>query len=106
MKLYMVHCGFQDPNLFEGTFKTHINFLIAAEDFNSARSKAMQHPEFRGKKMEIDGLHEVEAVGGCRVFLAEDKTLSRKTIIHSVGSRDRSSKGMAQPQSKATQLVN
>lgn len=89
MKLYLVQCGYYDYSLFGGSFKTYIHFLICSSNFSEARSKTMQMPEFRGKQVEVISIHEIEAVSGHRIFLAEDKTLFNKTLMHSMTKRDR-----------------
>ena len=47
MKVYLVHCGFYDPELCEGLYEGHVNFFVAAESFDDARAKAKLIPEFK-----------------------------------------------------------
>lgn len=44
MKLYMIHCGFYDPDLCDGLYEGHVNFFVAAESFEDARAKAKLIP--------------------------------------------------------------
>jgi hypothetical protein len=82
MKLFLVHCGFYDPEVCEGQYEFHVNFFTAAEDAESARKKAKLIPEFTAKKMHIDGLREISAVDGYLISLAEEPTLQGETLVH------------------------
>lgn len=88
LKLYLVHCGFYDSELCDGVYESHVNFFIVAESLEDARSKAKELPEMKRKRMHIDGLQCIEAVGGFRVTLAADKELSGATHITSHRHRD------------------
>lgn len=81
MKLFQVHCGFYDLTLCDGQYEAHVNFFVAAEDFESAKLAAKALPEFQIRKMHIDGLVEFEAVGGHRLMLEKDETLEGKTLL-------------------------
>jgi hypothetical protein len=91
-RLYMVHCGFYDPSVGNGLFEGHSNIFVCAEDFADARSKVREHPEFRRLKMHIDGLLEVQAVGGHHIMVQEDKKLDGVTRIRSLKYGSRSPK--------------
>jgi len=81
MKLFLVHCGFYDPEVGEGVYEGHTNFFVIAEDFLAARLKAKQNEMFIGKKMHIDGLQQIDAVDGFRIGLEVDKALDGRTQV-------------------------
>lgn len=87
MKLFLVHCGFYDAEVFDGVYESHVNFFVAAENFADAREKAKLNPVFKGKKMHVDGLQEVEAVDGWEVALRENPALNGATKV--IGHRHR-----------------
>lgn len=89
MRLYMIHCGFYDPEIGNGIYENHTNIFISAETIEEARSKAKALPEFKRKHMHIDGLLEIQAVEGHQVVLQKDPALEGKTRISSLkyGSR-------------------
>lgn len=80
MNLYLVHCGFYDPAICDGLYESHVNFFVVARTFEEARQNAKSIPEFQNKKMHIDSLQEVRAVGGHRLSLVEDLSLGGQTI--------------------------
>ena len=88
MKLFLVHCGFYDPEVCDGLYEGHVNYFVAAESFDDARAKAKLIPEFVAKRMHVDGLQEVEAVGGYRVQLDEVADLRGETVIRNHRHRD------------------
>ena len=88
MKLYLVHCGFYDLGLCDGLYEGHVNFFVAAESFEDARVKAKLIPEFKSKKMHVDGVQEVSAVGGHRITLDLDVELNGETVVVSHRHRD------------------
>ena len=92
MKLYLIHCGFYDSDVCDGLYESHVNFFVAASSFEEARTKAKLIPEFKNKRMHVDGLQEVSAVGGNRIILEEDKSLNEKTIIINQKHRDLATK--------------
>lgn len=81
MKLYLVHCGFYDPDVCDGLYEGHVNYFVVAETFDDARSKAKLIPEFQSKRMHVDSLQEVVAVGGHRVKLELDISLKAETVM-------------------------
>ena len=87
-KLFLVHCGFYDADLCDGIYESHVNFFVVAEDFQAARLKAKELAEFKGKRMHVDGLQEIEAVGGHRVRLEADASLGGANLVHSLKHRD------------------
>jgi hypothetical protein len=88
MKLYLVHCGFYDQELFDGVYESHGNFFVAAENFEDARAKAKLNLVFKGRKMHVDGLQQIDAVDGFRVQLAPDPALNGETVLSGNRRRD------------------
>jgi len=88
MKLYLIHCGFYDSELCGGIYEGHINLFIAAKDFEEAKAKVRLEPEFKKKKMHVDGLQEIELVNGFRVQMVPDQMRSDQTILNSNRHRD------------------
>lgn len=72
-KLFLVHCGFANNDLAGGIFEGHVDFFVAAEDFDEARARAKELPEYRARKMHVDGLIEVNHVAGYRVELKKGR---------------------------------
>jgi hypothetical protein len=97
MKLYLVHCGFYDASLCDGIYESHVNFFVAANDFEDAKAKAKELSEFQSKRMHIDGLHEVSAVGGARVELNLDESLNGQTILIPSKHRDLAAVSLSKP---------
>jgi hypothetical protein len=95
MKLFLVHCGFYDGEVFDGVYESHVNFFVAAESFEDARAKAKLNPVFQGKKMHVDGLQSIEAVDGFRVALEADPAL--KGVSRVLGRRHRDLAPQAPP---------
>lgn len=87
MKLFLIHCGFYDAEL-GGLYESHTNFFVTAAGFDEARLKAKEIPQFRDKRMHVDGLQEVAAVDGFRIQLNEDKGLDGASVILSHKHRD------------------
>jgi len=71
MKLFMVHVGYYDLNTGEGIYESHLNFFVAAEDAKDAKTKTFAIPEFKEKKMHIDGIKEITRVQNYNVELVE-----------------------------------
>lgn len=88
IKLYLVHCGFYESELFDGIYEFHVNFFIAASTFEEAIKKTKALPEFQRQRMHVDGLQEVMAVNGYRLYLNEDTKLEGKTVFTSKKHRD------------------
>jgi hypothetical protein len=88
MKLFLVHCGFYDPQVSNGLYEFHVNLLVAAESFEVARMRAKIEPEFIRKRMHIDGIQMIEAVKGYRLGLSEDLALEGQTLITLKHHRD------------------
>lgn len=88
MNLYLVHCGFYDADICEGLYEGHVNYFIAAENFDEARAKVKKLPEFQKKRMHVDGLQEIKTVDGYRLKLEFDATLKNETQVLSMKHRD------------------
>jgi len=88
MHLYLVHCGFYDEALSDGVYESHVNYFIAAESFDEAKAKIRLHPEFKAKKMHVDGLQEIRAVEGYGVTLERDEGLKGQSQILNFKHRD------------------
>lgn len=88
MKLYLVHCGFYDADLCDGIYEGHINLFVAAESFEAAKVRVRLEPEFKKKKMHVDGLQEVELVNGHLVQLVPDQGRTSETILNTNRHRD------------------
>jgi len=78
MRLFLVHAGFYDGNVSGGFYESHTNYFVVAQDVKYAKSKAKEIPEYKDKKMHIDGIKEIDAVDGYKIVLQknEDGTLS------------------------------
>jgi len=81
MKLYLVHCGYYDPEVMDGLYEGHVNLFVAAKSFEEARSKAKQDPLFQEKRMHVDGLQQIDAIDGFRVSLEEDRALDGRSNV-------------------------
>jgi hypothetical protein len=88
MKLYLVHCGFYDSEVCDGLYESHVNFFVVAESFETARAKAKQIPEFQNKKMHVDGLQEIQSIGGYHIKPEYDAMLENKSTILNHKHRD------------------
>ena len=71
MKLFLVHAGFYDDNVSGGFYESHTNYFIVAADAKQAKQKVKLIPEYKDKKMHIDGIKEIDIVDGYRVSLNE-----------------------------------
>jgi hypothetical protein len=88
MKLYLIHCGFYDQEMSDGIYESHVNFFVVADSFENARSKAKDIPEFKAKKMHVDGIQEIQAVEGHRITLEKEHSLGDESIVISYRHRD------------------
>lgn len=88
MKLYLVHCGFYDMEICDGVYESHVNLLIVASSFEEAKKNIRENPEFKKKKMHVDGLQEISTVDGYRIEPVLDPFIEGKTIITSSRHRD------------------
>ncbi|MBC7693081.1 MAG: hypothetical protein H7222_15060 [Methylotenera sp.] len=88
MKLYLVHCGYYDPEISQGIYEFHVNFMVAAENFEMARANVKEKPEFKTKRMHVDGAQELEAVDGYRIELNSDASLAGESRVTPLHHRD------------------
>ncbi|RYZ73920.1 MAG: hypothetical protein EOP09_01185 [Proteobacteria bacterium] len=82
MKLYLVHCGFYDSIAGDGIYELHTNLFVLAESFEEAKEKAKLLPEFKSRKMHVDGMQEIVQVDGREITFGNKKT-DQKTVINS-----------------------
>ncbi len=82
MKLYLVHAGFYDENISGGFYESHTNYFIVANDVKEAKIKAKQIPEYKKKKMHIDGIKVIEKVENYSIQLLEDKSSNNDSDVH------------------------
>lgn len=88
MELFLVHCGFYDPEVGEGLYEGHVNFFVAAADFAGARARAKELPAFQAKRMHVDGIQRVVAVDGFRVALEADAQYKGRTELENNKHRE------------------
>lgn len=88
MKLYLIHCGFYDNAVCDGLYESHANYFLAAQSFEEAKLKAKQLPQFKDKKMHIDGLQEITIVDGHHVQLNYDSSLENQSQVINFKHRD------------------
>ena len=73
MRLFLVHAGFYDENISGGFYESHTNYFIVATDVKDAKSKAKEIPEYKEKRMHIDGIKELDAVNGYKIVLEKNE---------------------------------
>lgn len=61
-KLFIVHCGFYDSEIYNGKYEFHVNIPIIAADESAAKVQIKKCPKFQARKMHIDGIHEINFV--------------------------------------------
>lgn len=88
MILFLAHCGFYDPSLGEGLYEFHVNLFTLAPDWQTARRQIKEMPEFKEKRMHIDGLQEIHAVEGHMIVLVPSSHLEGKSHFVSYRHRD------------------
>ena len=71
MKLFLVHAGFYDSDVSGGFYESHTNYFVVADDVKQAKTKAKEIPEYKNKKMHIDGIKEIDVVDGYKLSLHE-----------------------------------
>ena len=82
MKLYLVHAGFYDENISGGFYESHTNYFIVASDVKEAKLKAKKIPEYKNKKMHIDGIKVIEKVENYSIKLIEDGSSNNDSDAH------------------------
>jgi len=88
MKLYLVHCGFYDPEVCDGIYESHVNLFVTGDSFESAKTRVREIPLFQQRRMHVDGMEEIEAVDGARVHLEPDPAIEGRTLTTSNRHRD------------------
>lgn len=88
MNLYLVHCGFYDPEICDGIYESHVNFFVVAESFEEARKKVKEISSVRNKKMHVDGVQQIDAVDGYRICLEPEGDLQGASRLISQRHRD------------------
>ena len=81
MKLFQIHAGYYDLTICDGAYEFHVNFFVVAEDFDGARARAKEIPEFRERKMHVDGITEIQRVGGFDLSLVPAASGSPDQIV-------------------------
>ncbi len=87
-KLFLIHCGYYDAEVGGGLFESHVNYFVVAESVEMARERAKTIAELRAKRMHIDGIQEISAVGGYRILLQEDASLGGETKLVNFNFRE------------------
>jgi hypothetical protein len=82
MKLYLVHCGFNDMGLFHGAYEAHADLFVVANTFEEARKNVKEVPEFKARKMHIDSLQEIVMIHGYSVQLCKKESDQTVIISH------------------------
>ncbi len=95
MKLFLVHCGYYDSEIGDGIYESHVNFFVAAENFEEARAKVKTKDPFKLKKMHVDGLQEIQSVDGFQIALMPDSSIEGRTVLISHKHRDLAPKSHA-----------
>ena len=72
MRLFLVHAGFYDENISAGFYESHTNYFVVANDVKEAKLKAKKIPEYKEKKMHIDGIKELDSVNGYKIILEKN----------------------------------
>ena len=88
MNLYLVHCGYYDSEICDGLYEGHVNYFVTAENFEAARGKVKDLTEFKNKKMHIDGLQEIQQVGGYKILLELNPNNDTNTKIINYKQRE------------------
>jgi hypothetical protein len=86
--LYLIHCGFYEEELSDGIFEFHINIPIVAGTLDEAKQKVRLQPMFIKKKMHIDGIQEIQQVGGFAVEVRPLNDPSQGDSIIDIRFRD------------------
>ena len=79
MKLFLVHVGFYDENVSGGFYESHTNYFIVADDVKEAKKKAKEIPEYKEKKMHIDGIREIDTVDDYKVVLEKNENQTQNS---------------------------
>ena len=77
MRLFLVHAGFYDENISGGFYESHTNYFVVANNVKEAKLKAKKIPEYKEKKMHIDGIKQIDQVEDFDVILKKTGKLSK-----------------------------
>ena len=72
MKLFLAHCGFYDKNISGGFYESHTIYFVVAPNAKEAKNRTKAIPEYKNKKMHIDGIKEINVVGDYKVILQKE----------------------------------
>ena len=82
MKLYLIHTGYYDKSIGEGFYEQHTNIFIVAKNAHNAREKVKQTKDYINKKMHIDGIKEIENIGGYDIELKKNNNQEKVTSFN------------------------
>ena len=82
MKLYLIHTGYYDKSFGDGFYEQHTNMFIVAKNAYEAREKVKKDKDYIAKKMHIDGIKEIENIGGYDIQLKKSKSKERVTSLN------------------------
>jgi hypothetical protein len=88
MKLYLIHCGFYDPEVCDGIYEGHVNLFVVAESFEQAKRQVRLDPAFKLRRMHVDGVQQVDAVHGHRITATPDPSLEGRAVLTRERHRD------------------
>ena len=82
MKLYLIHTGYYDKSFGDGFYEQHTNIFIVAKNAYEAREKVKKDKDYIAKKMHIDGIKEIENIGGYDIQLKKSNRKQRVTLLN------------------------
>ncbi len=82
MKLYLIHTGYYDKSFGDGFYEQHTNMFIVAKNAYEAREKVKKDKDYIAKKMHIDGIKEIENIGGYDIQLKKSNSKQRVTSLN------------------------
>ena len=82
MKLYLIHTGYYDKSFGDGFYEQHTNIFIVAKNAYEAREKVKKDKDYIAKKMHIDGIKEIENIGGYDIQLKKSNSKQRVTSLN------------------------
>ena len=82
MKLYLIHTGYYDKSFGDGFYEQHTNMFIVAKNAYEARDKVKKDKDYIAKKMHIDGIKEIENIGGYDIQLKKSNSKQRVTSLN------------------------
>lgn len=87
MKLYFIHCGFYDEEIFDGIYEFHVNIPVIAGNVEEAKKKVRVIPQFAAMKMHIDGIQEIDSVEGHSVSFIRNAAAA-ESGVNNIPHRD------------------